>query len=512
MSYIIIIIRIIKIFIILIKYNVTSLFLPKIINYLLRSILYINPNNWNILRTNKMSIKAALVEMGPIFVKLGQSLSMRYDLLPVFIVEDLQKLQDKVSEVSFKKVKSIIESDLQKSVNDIFSYINHEPIASASIAQVHVAKLHNGCEVVVKVKRPGVEKQIQTDIKLLHKLSIVFANTKLLKDFKVSEIVSEFDITLEKEMDFSLEASNASQIKRNCAKSNIVYIPKIYWDYTRRSVLVMERVSGIKISDIETLKKNNINLKKVASKMYEMFVIQAFNDRLFHADLHPGNLFVSFDSPNDPIIIAVDFGIVGSLSENDRFFLVENFKALCNKDFRKVAKLHQQSAWINTTVDLFYLESSIRAICEPILECPIKDISFALLLSKLIKLARRFNFNIQPQLILLQKTLFSLEGISRNLHPELNVLDCINPYLMSLNNTSFKKCSNDFNENLSQWMKEIHSVPKLISNINTLIDRNFNNNFIYINKNIFTKIINRRLIFGILVGIGISSGLFLYCG
>lgn len=376
------------------------------------------------------SIRLALEELGPIFVKFGQLLSTRRDVLPDDIANELAKLQDCVPPFSGEIAKQIIEQSLQQPLANLFAEFHTVPLASASISQVHAAMLHDGSKVVVKVLRPNVEKQISSDISLLETLAkLIHRYIPNARRFHPVEVVEEIKCTLYDELDFLKEAANASQLRRNFAKSNNLYIPEIHWHYSRSNVLVMEQVHGVPISDIEALRAHGIDLKRLAENGVEIFFTQVFRDCFFHADMHPGNIFVSTDSPHEARYIAVDFGIMGTLGPNDQHYLGENFLAFFKRDYRRVAELHVQSGWVPPDTRVESFESAIRSVCEPIFERPLKEISFGQTLLRLFQTARRFNMQVQPQLVLLQKTLLTIEGLGRQLYPELDLWNTAKPYL-----------------------------------------------------------------------------------
>ena len=385
---------------------------------------------WNWLRRIKAPrgerIRLALEDLGPIFVKFGQILSTRRDLLPDDIADELALLQDNVPPFSVQQSRSIIEAAYGEKIGNIFTKFTDEPLASASIAQVHTATLPNGDEVIVKVLRPNIEKIIRRDLILLDYLARLaerfWADGKRLRP---REVVDDYKHTILDELDLMREAANSSQLKRNFQGSNELYVPDVYWSLTRKNVMVMERIHGHPVSDIASLKKHNIDLKKLSERGVEIFFTQVFKYNFFHADMHPGNVFVS-DSGQ---YIAVDFGIMGTLSHDDQRYLAENFLAFFNRDYHRVAELHVESGWVPKTTRVEEFESAIRSVCEPIFERPLKDISFGNLLLRLFQTARRFDMPIQPQLVLLQKTLLNIEGLGRQLYPDLDLWQTAKPFL-----------------------------------------------------------------------------------
>lgn len=371
-------------------------------------------------------LREALEELGPIFVKFGQVLSTRPDLLPEDIAEELVRLQDKVPPFSGDEAVRIIESELGKPIDQLFKEFERTPIASASVAQVHFAVLANGDEVAVKVLRPGIEKVIERDLELLYLLArLALRFSPQAKRLRPVEVVDQFRRTLHDELDLRREAANASQLKANFEGSDLLYVPQVDWDHTRRRVFVMERISGIHISDIDRLNEEKVDLRQLAHNGVEIFFTQAFRDGFFHADMHPGNIFVAPDGQYR----AVDFGIMGSLGDADKRYLAENFVAFFNRDYRAVAEAHLRAGWVPPGTVAEDFETAIRAVCEPIFAKPISEISFGRLLMHLFQTARRFDMEVQPQLVLLQKTLFQIEGLGRRLYPELDLWVTAKPFL-----------------------------------------------------------------------------------
>ena len=424
--------RLMQINFILFRYNLDELVYSLDLFRPLRFFAYLNPYrkiNKKIPRGER--IRLALEDLGPIFVKFGQTLSTRPDFIPIDIADELAKLQDRVPPFPGEEAKSIVESCIKKPIAEAFSEFDINPLASASIAQVHAAKLlTTGQEVVVKVLRPGIYKRISRDIDLLYSLAdLALRYWRSAKQFRPREIVAEFEACLKDELDLLREGANASQLRRNFSNSDLLYIPEVYWPYTFHKVLVMERIYGISISDISALKKQGINLKKLAERGVEIFFTQVFRDCFFHADMHPGNIFVSSENKENPQYLGVDFGIMGSLSPDDQRYLAENLMAFFNRDYRRVAQLHVESGWVAENTRINEFEAAIRTVCEPIFERPLKEISFGQLLLRLFQTARRFNMEVQPQLVLLQKTLFNVEGLGRQLYPDLDLWNTAKPFL-----------------------------------------------------------------------------------
>ena len=375
-------------------------------------------------------IRLTLEDLGPIFVKFGQMLSTRRDLLPDDIALELTKLQDRVPPFAGGQARTIVEKAYRQPLEAIFAEFNLQPLASASIAQVHAARLLNGREVVVKVLRPGIEKIIRRDVELLYIIArLAQRYWREGRRLRPLEVVSEYEKTIFDELDLVREAANASQLRHNFKDSPILYIPEVFWPETRRNVLVMERIHGIPVGNIAELRRRGVDMKKLSERGVVVFFTQVFRDSFFHADMHPGNIFVNAEDPNDPRYIAVDFGIIGTLSPTDQHYLAENFLAFFHRDYRRVAELHIESGWVppETRVDEF--ESAIRTVSEPIFDRPLKDISFGGFLLTLFQTARRFNMEVQPQLVLLQKTLLNIEGLGRQLDPELDLWKTAKPFL-----------------------------------------------------------------------------------
>jgi ubiquinone biosynthesis protein len=389
---------------------------------------------WRIFPAPKTSrserLRLALEELGPIFVKFGQALSTRRDLLPDDFAEELALLQDQVPPFPSEQSVAIIESALGKPVRELFAEFDSQPLASASVAQVHAATLHDGQKVVVKVIRPGIEKTIRQDIKLLFTIARMIE--KYLPDgprLRPVEIVEDYQHTILDELDLQHEGANTSQLRRNFENSEMLYIPEVYWDFTNRHVLTMERIHGIPVTDVDALLAQNTDMKVLAERGVEIFFTQVFRDSFFHADMHPGNIFVSTEHPQTPKYIGIDCAIIGSLSDSDQYYLARNLLAIFQRDYRQVAELHVECGWVPAGTKVNEFESSIRTVCEPVFEKPIGEISFGQLLMHLFQTARRFQMEVQPSLVLLQKTLLNIEGLGRQLYPQLNLWDTAQPFL-----------------------------------------------------------------------------------
>jgi len=392
----------------------------------------INPFNW--FRGRSLSqaerLRLCIESLGPIFIKFGQMLSTRRDLLRSDIVDELEKLLDQVPPFPLQQARGIIERELARPIDQLFRSFDDKVLASASIAQVYNAVLPDGESVVVKIVRPNIEVRIKQDIQLLMVLArMADRYWQGAKRVKPVQIVEEFEKTLLNELDLVREAANASELRRYFEGSNDLYVPQVYWDYCRTRVMVIERIEGIPVSDIEQLKKHKINLELLARKGVEVFFTQVYQNNFFHADMHPGNIFVSPENPDDPKFIAVDFGIMGSLSTQDQRYLAENFVAFFNRDYRRVAELHVDSGWVDRDTRIDDFEAAIRTVCEPMFQRPLAEISFGQLLVRLFQTARQFNMEIQPQLLLLEKTLLHIEGLGRQLYPQLDLWDTAKPFL-----------------------------------------------------------------------------------
>ncbi|AFT68094.1 MULTISPECIES: ubiquinone biosynthesis regulatory protein kinase UbiB [Cycloclasticus] len=429
----------------------------------LRYLTYLSPSYFLGKRKGSRGerLRKALEDLGPIFVKFGQILSTRQDLLPPDIGEELSRLQDNVPPFADDLARQIIESSLEVPIEEVFSTFSPSPLASASVAQVHTATLHTGEDVVVKVLRPGIEKIINSDVGLLYTLAELankyWGEAKRLKPL---DVVKEFDHTIHDELDLVREAANASQLRRNFENSEHLYVPDVYWDYTRQNVMVMERIYGTPIGKIDQLREKGVDLKLLAERGVEIFFAQVFRDNFFHADMHPGNIFASDDAK----YLAVDFGIMGSVTLEDQRYLAENFLAFFQRDYLRVAQLHIESGWVpkETRVDEF--ESAIRAVCEPIFEKPLKEISYGHLLLRLFQTARRFDMEVQPQLVLLQKTLLNIEGLGRQLYPDLDLWQTAKPYLEEWykNKVGPKATFNKLKEHLPMMGEKLPELPEMM--------------------------------------------------
>jgi ubiquinone biosynthesis protein len=398
-----------------------------------RFLVYLSPWTWfqrSIGTTRGERLRLALEELGPIFVKFGQALSTRRDLLPTDIADELAKLQDRVPPFDGAIAVASVENSFRSPLASVFASFDPVPLAAASIAQVHVATLLGGREVVVKILRPGMREIIDLDLEVLQYLAeLADEYWREARRLRPVELVKEYRKTILDELDLLREAGNAAQLKRNFAGSPLLYVPEVYWDYCRVDVMVMERIHGVIVNDLEQLRARGVNIRRLAENGVEIFFTQVFRDNFFHADMHPGNIFVQVDDPENPRYAAVDFGIVGTLAPRDQHYLAENFLAFFDRDYGRVAALHVESGWVPAGTRVDELESAVRTVCEPIFNKPLQEISFAQVLLRLFETARRFDMQVQPQLILLQKTLFNIEGLGRQLYPELDLWQTAQPYL-----------------------------------------------------------------------------------
>lgn len=401
----------------------------------LRWLFFLSPATWFERKrggSRGERLRLALQELGPIFMKLGQVLSTRRDLLPPDIADELAKLQDKVPPFSNAQAQAIVETAYGRTVGDVFASFSTEPLAAATIAQVHTATLKDGREVIVKIVRPGIREKITRDIAVMYALAeLALRYWSEAYRLRPVELVREYEKTILDELDLMREAANASQLKRNFAGTNLLYVPEVHWDYCRKNVMVMERIQGVLISNIEEFKRRKVNFQRLSENGVEIFFTQVFRHNFFHADMHPGNIFVFTDDPENPRYAAVDFGIVGTLDPRDQYYLAENLLAFFDHDYRRIAQLHIDSAWVPTHTRVDELESAIRTVCEPIFQKPLREISFGQVLMGLFETAQRFGISIQPQMLLLHKTLLQIEGLGRQLYPDLDLWKTAQPIMKS---------------------------------------------------------------------------------
>jgi ubiquinone biosynthesis protein len=457
--------RLIRIQRILVKYGLDEIISATHLLRPLRFFFYLAPRRRDRSAPQGERIRLALEELGPIFVKFGQAISTRRDLLPPDIANELAKLQDAVPPFPTEQALAILETAYDQPVDAVFKRFDREPLAAASIAQVHTAALPDGKEVVVKVLRPGVQEKIEQDLEVMRTVAALAARYwEHGKRLKPLEVVSEYEQTIFDELDLMREAGNAAQLKRNFAGSDMLYVPEIHWDYCRPEVLVQERIHGIPISDMAALRAAGTNIEKLAENGVEIFFTQVFRHNFFHADMHPGNIFVIVEDPENPKYAAVDFGIVGTLNPEDKQYLAENFLAFFERDYYRIAKLHLDSGWVPEDARIDQLETAVRTVCEPIFNKPLAEISFAQVLMRLFRVAQRFNVEIQPQLILLHKTLFNIEGLGRELYPELDIFKTARPVLRQWmdEQVGARAMIDDLRENLPQLRQALRELPGVI--------------------------------------------------
>ena len=440
----------------------------------LRFFFYLFPRSSDVSEPLGKRIRLALQELGPIFVKFGQAVSTRRDLLPPDIADELAMLQDRVPPFPASEAVEILENAYGKSVREVFADFDDEPLAAASIAQVHAATLQDGTEIIVKVLRPGVRQLIERDLDVLNAIAALadkyWEHGKRLRPL---EVVAEYEKTVINELDLMREGANTTQLKRNFEGSDLLYVPDVYWDYCRPQVLVQERIYGIPISDMTALRNAGTNIQVLAENGVEIFFTQVFRHNFFHADMHPGNIFVQVDDPEKPRYAAVDFGIVGTLSPDDQQYLAGNFLAFFDRDYHKIAKLHLDSGWVPADTRIDELESAVRSVCEPIFNKPLSEISFAQVMVRLFETARRFNMEIQPQLILLQKTLFNIEGLGRELYPQLDLWKTAHPILRRWmdEQAGGRALLKNIREDLPQIREALRELPGVIRYMSAQISR-----------------------------------------
>jgi ubiquinone biosynthesis protein len=434
----------------------------------LRFLFFLSPGVWFERRrraSRGARIRLALEELGPIFVKFGQAVSTRRDLLPADIADELAKLQDRVPPFPGSVARETIERSYGRPVTEAFEAFDETPLAAASIAQVHVARLLDGKDVVVKVLRPGMRAMIERDLEVLYALArLAQTYWSESRRLRPREIVAEYEKTILDELDLMREAANASQLKRNFLGSDLLYVPDIYWDYCRLDVMVMERIHGVPISDTARLAEAGTDIAKLAENGVRIFFTQVFRHNFFHADMHPGNIFVILDDPRNPRYAAVDFGIMGTLDPRDQHYLAENFLAVFDRDYRRVALLHVESGWVPPDTRVDEMESAVRTVLEPIFDRALKDVSFGAILIRLFEISRRFNMEIQPQLILLQKTLLNVEGLGRDLYPELDIWKTASPILREWmrERMSVRQVLKDLRRQMPELIEAARTLPALL--------------------------------------------------
>ena len=458
-------IRVLTIQRVLVKYSLDDIIKETHLLRPLRFLFYVAPRRRDRSAPVGERIRLALEELGPIFVKFGQAISTRRDLLPPDIADELAKLQDAVPPFPAEQAIEILNGAYEEDVDEVFKRFDVEPLAAASIAQVHTAQLHDGTEVIVKILRPGVQKQIERDLAVLRMLAgLADRYWEHGKRLRPLEVVDEYEHTILDELDLMREAANSAQLKRNFEDSEQLYVPEIYWDYCRPEAMVQERIYGTPISDMESLRAAGTNIQVLAENGVEIFFTQVFRHNFFHADMHPGNIFVITTDPERPMYAAVDFGIVGTLSPEDQRYLAENFLAFFDRNYYRIAKLHLDSGWVppNTRVD--QLETAVRTVCEPIFNKPLAEISFAQVLMRLFRVAQRFDVEVQPQMILLHKTLFNIEGLGRQLYPELDLWKTAHPVLKRWMDEQVggRALLKNVRENLPQLRDAMRELPVIL--------------------------------------------------
>ena len=440
----------------------THLFRP------LRFAFYLSPATWFERKKGGPRgerIRLALEELGPIFVKFGQALSTRRDLLPPDLADELAKLQDRVPPFPTVEAKAIIARAYGQPAEEVFERFDDAPLAAASIAQVHSARLRSGEEVVVKVVRPGVRERIERDLEVMYVLAQL-AHDYSREGYRLRplEVVAEYERTIIDELDLMREAANAAQLKRNFAGSELLYVPQVHWDYCRPDAMVMERIHGVLVNDMTELRRHGVNIRVLAENGVEIFFTQVFRHNFFHADMHPGNIFVQVQDPERPVYAAVDFGIVGTLDARDQHYLAENFLAFFDRDYNRVARLHVDSGWVPPETRVDELESAVRTVCEPIFNKPLEEISFATVLMRLFEIARRFDMRIQPQLLLLQKTMLQIEGLGRQLYPQLDLWKTAQPILQewAADRFSGRSFAEQFRRQLPDINEAVRTLPQVL--------------------------------------------------
>jgi ubiquinone biosynthesis protein len=462
--------RLLQIQRVLVRHRLDEIILATHLFRPLRFAFYLSPATWfrrkaSLSRAERL--RMALEELGPIFMKFGQTLSTRRDLLPRDIADELEKLQDRVPPFSNAAARAIVEAAYEQPVAEVFARFDEAPIAAATIAQVHGAQLKDGKEVVVKIVRPGIRALIERDVEVMYTLAEL-AN-RYWRDaprLRPVELVREYEKTILDELNLKREAGNAAQLRRNFAGSHLLYVPEVYWDYTRSNVMVMERVQGVLVNDIAELQRRGANIQRLAENGVEIFFTQAFRHNFFHADMHPGNIFVLLDNPDQPRYAAVDFGIVGTLAPRDQHYLAENFLAFFEHDYRRIAQLHIDSGWIPAHVRVDELESAVRTVCEPIANKPLREISFGQVLISLFEAAQRFDAQMQPQLMLIQKTLLQIEGVGRQLYPDLDLWKTAQPLLRQwvAERWSLRALARDARKQLPDMLQALRQLPPLVEN------------------------------------------------
>ena len=460
--------RLLQIQRVLVRHGLDEIILATHLFRPLRYAFYLSPATWFERRkggSRGERIRLALEELGPIWVKFGQALSTRRDLLPEDVADELEKLQDRVPPFPGSEARAIVELAYGRPVTEVFEQFDEQPLAAASIAQVHVARLRSGEDVVVKVIRPGVRERIERDLEVMY----VFA--RLARDYvqegqrlRPVEVVREYEKTILDELDLMREAANAAQLKRNFAGNGLLHVPAVHWDYCRPEAMVMERIRGVIINDLDELRRRGANIQRLAENGVTIFFTQVLRHNFFHADMHPGNIFVQLDDPEHPKYCAVDFGIMGTLTARDQHYLAENFLAFFERDWHRVAQLHVDSGWVPADTRVEELETAVRTVCEPIFNKPLSEISFGQVLVRLFEVARRFQMTVQPQLILLQKTLLQIEGLGRQLYPELDLWKTAQPILRewAADRLSGRNLASQLRRQLPDLSEALRMLPQIL--------------------------------------------------
>ena len=413
-----------------------------------------------------MRLRLALEELGPIYIKLGQLVSTRRDFLDPELADELQALQDNVPPFPMPPIETVVAAALGAPAEEFFKSIDSEPLASASIAQVYGASLLDGSDVIIKVVRPGIEEVVKADIRLLKRLaSLIEGASQLGRRLRPIEVIADYEKIILDELNLQSEAANTTQLRRNFDGSTELYVPKIYWEYTRSRLLVMERIDGIPVANIDDLNARGINLKHLAETGVNIFFTQVFEHNFFHADMHPGNIFVAKTNTSMPKYIAIDCAIIGSLTDSDQDYLAKNLLAIFKQDYRRVAELHVACGWVPPTTRVHEFESAIRSVCEPIFEKPLSEISFGQILVQLFATAGRFDMQVQPSLVLLQKTLLNVEGLGRQLYPQLDLWQTALPFLERWNAKRLSPMTllRRLNDNLPELLEELPNLPRLLA-------------------------------------------------
>ncbi len=466
-----VLLRLLQIQRVLVRYGLHEIILATHLFRPLRFVFHLSPATWfQRVRTGSRGerLRLALEALGPIFMKFGQVMSTRRDLLPPDIADELALLQDRVPPFASAVAQQMLEATYGHPLSEVFARFDVEPLAAATIAQVHSAQLRTGEEVVIKLVRPNIRPEIERDLEVMYALARLAR--KYWKDaarLRPIEVVREYEKTILDELDLMREAANAAQLKRNFTGSRLLYVPAVYWDYCRPNVMVMERINGVLVNDLAELNRRGVNIRRLAENGVEIFFTQAFRHNFFHADMHPGNIFVLTDDPEYPRYAAVDFGIVGTLDPLDQRYLAQNMTAFFNHNYRRIAELHIESGWVPSYVRVDELESAVRTVCEPIANKPLKDISFGQILIGLFAAAQRFDAQLQPQLVLIQKTLLQIEGLGRQLYPDLDLWQTAQPLLGQWReeHLSFRAIREQLRKDLPDLAEALRQVPQLTTEL-----------------------------------------------